>query len=156
MAEAPAFSLFPSFPARLLFFDYCYFYWDTQREPLRRREDLCQMLSSSSLRAYSPSGGVARSQARPTCECEARYPLSRFARHNWRACSLAKFKRRSLHVTKLHAKSRKNMSFSLISVRFVPCEVGPLTPPKNSIHFSSVAINIIMMRFQAYFSLPMH
>ena len=26
--EAPAFSLFPSFPARFLFFDYCYFYWD--------------------------------------------------------------------------------------------------------------------------------
>ena len=26
--EAPAFSLFPSFHARFLFFDYCYFYWD--------------------------------------------------------------------------------------------------------------------------------
>ena len=25
-------------PARFLFFDYCYFYCDTQREPLRRRE----------------------------------------------------------------------------------------------------------------------
>ena len=24
-----------------LFFDYCYFYWDTQREPLRRRELPC-------------------------------------------------------------------------------------------------------------------
>ena len=31
-------SLFPSSLARFLFFDYCYFYWDTQREPLRRRE----------------------------------------------------------------------------------------------------------------------
>lgn len=41
----------------------------------------------------------------------------------------------------------QNMSLLLISVRFVPCEVGPLTLPKNSIHFSSV-----MMRFQAYFS----
>ena len=36
--EAPVFSLFPSSPARLLFFHYCYFYWDTQREPLGRRE----------------------------------------------------------------------------------------------------------------------
>ena len=35
---APAFSLFPSSPVRFLFFDYCYFYWDTQREPLRGRE----------------------------------------------------------------------------------------------------------------------
>ena len=29
---------FPSSPARYLFFDYCYFYRDTQGEPLRRRE----------------------------------------------------------------------------------------------------------------------
>ena len=29
-----------SFPTRFLFFDYCYFYWDTQREPLLRRESL--------------------------------------------------------------------------------------------------------------------
>ena len=29
--EAPVFSLFPSFPAHFLFFNYCYFYWDTQR-----------------------------------------------------------------------------------------------------------------------------
>ena len=29
--EAPVFSLFPSLPARYLFFDYYYFYWDTQR-----------------------------------------------------------------------------------------------------------------------------
>ena len=36
--EAPILSLFPSSPARLLFFHYCYFYWDTQWEPLRRRE----------------------------------------------------------------------------------------------------------------------
>ena len=28
----------PSFPANFLFFDYCWFQWDTQREPLRRRE----------------------------------------------------------------------------------------------------------------------
>ena len=28
--EPPVFSLFPSFPARFLFFDYCYFCWDTQ------------------------------------------------------------------------------------------------------------------------------
>ena len=33
-----------SFPARFLFFDYCYFYWDTQREPLLRRESLDWML----------------------------------------------------------------------------------------------------------------
>ena len=36
--EAPILSLFPSSSARLLFFHYCYFYWDTQWEPLRRRE----------------------------------------------------------------------------------------------------------------------
>ena len=36
--EAPAFSLFPSSPAHFLFFDYCYFYWDTQRESLWRRD----------------------------------------------------------------------------------------------------------------------
>ena len=36
--EAPSFSLFPSFPARFLFVDYYYFYWDIQREPLRRRQ----------------------------------------------------------------------------------------------------------------------
>ena len=33
-----------SFLARFLFFDYCYFYWDTQREPLLRRESLDWML----------------------------------------------------------------------------------------------------------------
>ena len=107
MAGASTFSLFLSSLARFLFFDYCYFYWDTQREPLRRREDLRQMPSSSSLRACYPPGGVARSHAKPTCECEARHPSSRLARRNWRACSLAKFKRRSLHATKLNAKSRK-------------------------------------------------
>ena len=36
--ERKGFSLFPSSPARYLFFDYCYFYRDTQGEPLRRRE----------------------------------------------------------------------------------------------------------------------
>ena len=36
--RVPAFSLFPSSHARFLFFDYCYFYRDTQRELLRRRE----------------------------------------------------------------------------------------------------------------------
>ena len=36
--RSPAFSFFPSSPSRFLFFDYCYFYWDTQRKPLRRRE----------------------------------------------------------------------------------------------------------------------
>ena len=34
-----AFSVFPSPPARFsIFFDYCYFYRDTQREPLWRRD----------------------------------------------------------------------------------------------------------------------
>ena len=36
--KAPTLSLFPSSPALSIFFDYCYFYRDTQREPLRRRE----------------------------------------------------------------------------------------------------------------------
>ena len=27
-------------PRAFYFFDYCYFYWDTQREPLRRSEQL--------------------------------------------------------------------------------------------------------------------
>jgi len=31
--ETPIFSLFPSSPARLLFFDHCFFYWDTQWKP---------------------------------------------------------------------------------------------------------------------------
>lgn len=39
-SEARTFSLLPSFPARLLFFDYCYLYWDTKRKPQRRREPL--------------------------------------------------------------------------------------------------------------------
>ena len=38
----PAFSLFPSSPARFLFSHYCYFYWDTQRDPLRRRKPVVQ------------------------------------------------------------------------------------------------------------------
>ena len=33
-----ALSLFPFCPARYIFFDYCYFYWHTQREPLGRRD----------------------------------------------------------------------------------------------------------------------
>ena len=40
--DAPAFSLFPSSPTSFLFFffsDDCYFYRDTQHEPLRRREN---------------------------------------------------------------------------------------------------------------------
>ena len=38
--EAFRLFLFPSPPARfsIFFFDYCYFYRDTQREPLRRRD----------------------------------------------------------------------------------------------------------------------
>ena len=38
--EVPAFSLFPSSPARFLIFpiNYCYFYRDTQRKPMRRTE----------------------------------------------------------------------------------------------------------------------
>ena len=33
-------SLFPSSTTRSLFFiDYCYFYWNIHREPLRRREE---------------------------------------------------------------------------------------------------------------------
>ena len=36
--DLPAFSLFRSSPARFLFFDYCYFYRDTERETLQRRE----------------------------------------------------------------------------------------------------------------------
>ena len=36
-SEAPAFSLFPWSPECFLLFDY----WDTQQEPLRRRELLC-------------------------------------------------------------------------------------------------------------------
>ena len=59
--EAPAFSLFPSFPARFLFFDYCYFYWDTLREHLRRRQLFCNKLGERqrarfpySISAFSP------------------------------------------------------------------------------------------------------
>ena len=116
----------PTVPARFLIFDYCYFYWDTQREPRRRREDLRQMPGSFSLRACSPSGGVARSHARPTCECKVRYPSSGLAYRNWRAWSLTKFKRRSLHVTKLNVKSRKICrSHSLVlgssHVKLKPC-----------------------------------
>ena len=38
-------SLFPSSSARFLFFYFCYFYWDTQREPLRRIEYLTQLFT---------------------------------------------------------------------------------------------------------------
>ena len=31
-----AFSFYPSSTARLQFFNYCYFYWNTKREPLRK------------------------------------------------------------------------------------------------------------------------
>ena len=37
-------SLFPSFPARFLFFDHCYFNWDTLRKLLRRRQLFCNKL----------------------------------------------------------------------------------------------------------------
>ena len=30
----------PIVSPRFLFFDYCYFYWNTQQEPLQRREQL--------------------------------------------------------------------------------------------------------------------
>ena len=42
-SEAHFFSL-PIVPLSLAIFDYCYFYWDTQREPLRRREEGRQFL----------------------------------------------------------------------------------------------------------------
>ena len=56
--KAPVFYLFPSSPARLLFSHYCYFYWDTQREPLGRRER-CGRKEINKYR-ISPSG-------RPLC-----------------------------------------------------------------------------------------
>ena len=137
----------PIVPARFLFFDYCYLYWDTQREPRRRREDLRQMPGSSSLRACSPSGGVAR----PTCECKARYPSSRLACRNWRACSLAKFKHRRLHVTKLNAKSRKICrSYSLVlGSSHVKLDLWPC--PRT--RFISQALWCV---FRRIFPLPMH
>ena len=42
-SEAHFFSL-PIVPLSLAIFDYCHFYWDTQREPLRRREEGRQFL----------------------------------------------------------------------------------------------------------------
>ena len=45
--KAPAFSLFPSSPSRFLFIDYCYFYWDTQRKPLRRKEVFLYIIDTS-------------------------------------------------------------------------------------------------------------
>ena len=47
--EAPAVSLFPSSPARFLFFRLFYFDGDTQREPLRRREPFTLKLMILSL-----------------------------------------------------------------------------------------------------------
>ena len=37
-AHGARFFLLPTVPRALSFFDCCYFYWDNQREPLRRRE----------------------------------------------------------------------------------------------------------------------
>ena len=37
-ARGARFSLFPSYSTRFLFFDYCYFYWDSQREPASAEE----------------------------------------------------------------------------------------------------------------------
>ena len=42
--------VFPSSPAHFLFFDYCYFYWDTQLEPLRRRELFTPIIESALLK----------------------------------------------------------------------------------------------------------
>ena len=49
------FSLSPSSPARLVYFDYCYFYWDTQREPLQRRATFCFLLTQEEVETPSPS-----------------------------------------------------------------------------------------------------
>ena len=52
------FSLFPSSLARLLFFDYCYFYWSAQRELVRRREvqtnDVCYAIIKSGFLFWMP------------------------------------------------------------------------------------------------------
>ena len=66
--EAHAFSLFPSFPAGFLFFDYCYFYWDTLREHLRRRELFCNKLGERQ-RAGFPFSPLAH----------AHFPVQNFA-----------------------------------------------------------------------------
>ena len=36
--ETPVFSLFPYSPARLLFLDHCFFYWDSQWKPASAEE----------------------------------------------------------------------------------------------------------------------
>ena len=50
-----AFSLSLSSPTRLVYFDYCYFYWDTQREPLQRRATFCFLLTQEEVETPSPS-----------------------------------------------------------------------------------------------------
>ena len=60
-------------PARFLFFDYCYFYCDTQREPLRRRElrvgarpkEGKTRLISTSLLEFQHSAFASKTFARP-------------------------------------------------------------------------------------------
>ena len=60
-------------PARLLFFDDCYFYCDTQREPLRRRElrvgarpkEGETRLISTSLLEFQHGAFVSKTFARP-------------------------------------------------------------------------------------------
>ena len=60
-------------PARFLFFDYCYFYCDTQREPLRRRElrvgarpkEGKTRLISTSLLEFQHGAFVSKTFARP-------------------------------------------------------------------------------------------
>ena len=49
------FSFSSSSPARLVYFDYCYFYWDTQREPLQRRATFCFLLTQEEVETPSPS-----------------------------------------------------------------------------------------------------
>ena len=49
------FSFSSSSPTRLVYFDYCYFYWDTQREPLQRRATFCFLLTREEVETPSPS-----------------------------------------------------------------------------------------------------
>lgn len=46
--------------ACFLFFNYCYFYWDTQRKPLRRREVLSNVVLSSKFVFFNTSRWLAR------------------------------------------------------------------------------------------------
>ena len=50
-----AFSLSLSSPARLVYFDFRHFYWDTQREPLQRRATFCFLLTQEEVETPSPS-----------------------------------------------------------------------------------------------------